>query len=91
MHKLLYPNIHKEDITLCLLPSRPNLMTIAGVNEEGHLRFKAKEVKEIEITVPSIKSRKLFEEVKLYIYDAENGGHKISDTLDFKIVFNDGM
>ena len=76
-------NIFDEDITLCFLSSRPNLMQIAGVDEsEGKLRFAAKETKEMEIKITSIKKT---ESVKLYIYDSENGGNKIQETLDFTI------
>ncbi|TNV71837.1 hypothetical protein FGO68_gene10700 [Halteria grandinella] len=81
VHKFLYPNIFEEEITLCLLSSRPNIMQIQGVDEvEGRLKFTAKETKEIEIKISALKKN---ESVKLYIYDSEHGGNKIHETLDF--------
>ena len=84
VHKFTYKNIFNEEMTLCFLSSRPNLLEVVGVDSQSAIKFGPMETKEIEVTFPSVTTKKAGDEIKLYIYDAL-GGERISDTLEFKI------
>jgi hypothetical protein len=59
--------------------SKPRVLEIKGVDEEGSIEFANNEEKEIEILIPTLKKE---DQVKVYVYES-NGAERICDTLNF--------
>ena len=64
---------------LAFVSSKPRVLEIKGVDEDGSIEFTNNEEKEIEILIPTLKKE---DQVKVYVYES-NGAERICDTLNF--------
>lgn len=79
VHKFKYKNIFDEKVKLTFVSSKPRVLEIKGVDEDGSIEFSNNEEKEIEILIPTLKKE---DTVKVYVYES-NGKERICDTMNF--------
>ncbi len=61
------------------MSSKPRILEIKGVDEEGSMEFDKNEEKEIEILIPTLKRD---DTVKVYVFES-SGAERICDTINF--------